>query len=267
MNIVVLIKEVPDMTKVKFDRDRGVVDRAGAPAEINPFDENAIQAALNLKKTKGDITITVVTMGPLRAEKSLRMAYAKGVDKMVLVSDRAFGGSDTFATAKVLAEALKNIEDIDLIICGEKSVDGDTAQVGAEVAEFLDIPHSYYVDKIDFSEPFNGEVIVEIENISGNRQERVMKTPCLVSVSKNIAKPQLPTLQRKLESLNKEILTLTIEDIKGLDKENTGFNGSPTKVSKIVVPKETIRESIVFRDNVNEFLDKVEQVLVNEGVL
>ena len=153
MNIVVLIKEVPDMTKVKFDRERGVVDRAGAPAEINPFDENAIQAALNLKKTKENVTITVVTMGPLRAEKSLRMAYAKGVDKMVLVSDRAFGGSDTFATARVLAAALKNIENIDLIICGEKSVDGDTAQVGAEVAEFLNIPHSYYVDKIDFNDP------------------------------------------------------------------------------------------------------------------
>ena len=146
MNILVLIKEVPDMEKVRFDSERGVVDRSSAPAEINPFDESALQAALELKRKYG-AHVTAMTMGPLRAEKTLQDAYARGADEGILLTDRAFGGSDTIATSKALSAAVA-AGDYDLILCGEKSVDGDTAQVGAETAELLGIPHAYYVDSI-----------------------------------------------------------------------------------------------------------------------
>lgn len=267
MKIIVLIKEVPDMTSVKFDSEKGVVDRGGAPAEINPFDENALQAAIDLKKNYGDVEITVLTMGPPRAEKSLKMAYAKGADKLVLATDRAFGGSDTYATAKVLSETIKLIGDYDLIICGEKSVDGDTAQVGAEVAEFLNIPHSYYVDNIELNYNNSDSVKVNIENLSGKRQVRLMNTPCLVSVTKNIARPLLPTLDRMLESLNHSAEVIELSDLTNLNNEDTGFKGSPTKVSKIVVPKEPEKKNLIYRGSPDEFIDNIEAAFKEKGIL
>ena len=127
MKILVLLKEVPDMEKVRFDSQRGVVDRSSAPAELNPFDESALQAALDLKRKTG-AHVTVLTMGPPRAELTLQDACARGADAGILLTDRAFGGADTFATSRTLAAAIATL-DYDLILCGEKSVDGDTAQV------------------------------------------------------------------------------------------------------------------------------------------
>ncbi|KUO77705.1 MAG: electron transfer flavoprotein, beta subunit [Clostridia bacterium BRH_c25] len=252
MNIVVLIKEVPDMDRVKFDKEKGVVDRSSAEAEINPFDMHALQAAVDLKK-KYNANVTVVTMGPPRAEKSLRDAYARGADKCVLLTDRKFGGSDTYATAITLASAIQRIKDCDLIICGEKSVDGDTAQVGAEVAEFLDLPHTYYVEKIiSINET---EIEVVSSKMRGSKQIRKMKLPALIGVNKNINIPQLPTLKRKLESLNIGIEKLGMDDLLDyMTEENTGFKGSPTKVSKIEIPKEASREGRIFRDDRESFI-------------
>ena len=240
------------MATVKFDSERGVVNRAGADAEINPFDENALKAAVDLKHTYDDVEITAVTMGPPRSEKSLRMAFAKGADKMVLLTDREFGGSDTYATARILSAAIRHIGDYDLIICGEKSVDGDTAQVGAEVAEFLGLPHSYYVDSIKLEED---KVRVTVENISGRRQERVLTCPCLVSV------------KRKLLSLEQDVEILTIKDLEELTPDNTGFAGSPTKVSKVVVPGVITRESHIYREDTEAFAAKIEEVLSAKGLV
>lgn len=266
MKVLVLIKEVPDMATVKFDSEKGVVNRAGADAEINPFDENALQTAINLKRKYRDIEITVLTMGPPRAEKSLRMAYAKGADKLVLLTDREFGGSDTYATAKIISAAIKENDDYDVILCGEKSVDGDTAQVGAEVAEFLGIPHSYYVDSIELN---HGEkrVKVSVENICGKRQERIMVCPCLISVTKNAARPELPTVARKLESLNAEVKVLCMADISELSAANTGFSGSPTKVKKVVVPRIVTRNSYILRDDIDKFAGILSGVLSEKGLV
>lgn len=264
MKILVLIKEVPDMATVKFDSERGVVNRAGADAEINPFDENALQAAVDLKRAYEDVEITAITMGPPRSEKSLRMAFAKGADHMVLLTDREFGGSDTYATSRILSSAVKHVGDYDMIICGEKSVDGDTAQVGAEVAEFLGIPHSYYVDSI---KPEEGQVRVSVENISGKRQERVMAYPCLISVTKNVSRPELPTVKRRLLSLEQDVRILSIKDLEDLTPENTGFSGSPTKVSKVVVPGIVTRESLVFREDTEGFVNKMAEVFSGKGLV
>jgi len=265
MRIIVLIKEVPDMENVKFDSERGVVDRSSAEAEINPFDLNALQAAVNLKNEIG-AEITVITMGLPRAENSLRDAYARGADKGLLLTDRKFGGADTWATAYTLAAAIKKIKDYDLVICGEKSIDGDTAQVGAEVAEFLNIPHAYYVEKINSISKY--EIDVTIENICSNKQIRNMKLPALISVTKNINFPELPTIKRKLESLKIEIEKCTLADLKGwVTEEETGFNGSRTKVVKIMVPKEVRRESKIYRNNFNDYMKEIITVMQKKNIV
>lgn len=266
MKILVLIKEVPDMDKVKFDSQRGVVDRAKAPAEINPFDENALEIAVELKEKYPDIYVSVLTMGPKRAEKSLRMAYARGADECILLSDAGFGGSDTCATSKTLAAAIKKTGPYDLIICGEKTVDGDTAQVGAETAEYLGIPHCYYVGGIDYLK--DGRITVLCEELWGRKQLRQMSLPALISVTKNIARPKLPTVKRRLASLNIQIQVLGLSELNGfLDAEETGFKGSPTKVSKVVVPEEKIRKSRLFREDPIVFQDAVKEVLASKGLI
>lgn len=262
MNILVLVKEVPDMERVKFDSQRGVVDRSSASAEINPFDESALQAAVDIKEKNG-AKVTVMTMGPAKAEASLKEAYARGADEGILVTDRAFGGSDTIATSRTLAAAI-GAGQYDLILCGEKSVDGDTAQVGAETAQLLGIPHCYYAENI---EPEGNCVRVTIENLCGMKQIRTMKMPCLVGVTKNIATLKLPTVNRKLESLNMDFPHLGIDALDGLEKENTGFNGSPTKVAKIEVPEEETKESKVYRENFDDFVLDIKKEMRSRGVV
>jgi len=252
MEIVVLIKEVPDMDRVKFNMEKGVVDRSSAEAEINPFDMNALQTAVDLKK-ECTANVIALTMGPPRAEKSLRDAYSRGADKGILLTDRNFGGSDTFATSRILAAAIQKINSYDLIICGEKSVDGDTAQVGAEVAEFLDIPHTYYVERI--TGIYESEIEVVTSKICGRKQVRRIKLPALIGVTKNINMPKLPTLRRKLESLEIKVEKLGLDDLKGyLTEEETGFKGSPTRVSKIEIPKASYRKSRIFRNDPDGFI-------------
>lgn len=262
MNILVLIKEVPDMEKVRFDSERGVVDRSSAPAEINPFDESALQAALELKRKYG-AHVTAMTMGPPRAERTLQDAYARGADDGILLTDRTFGGSDTIATSRTLAAAIR-MGSYDLILCGEKSVDGDTAQVGAETAQLLDIPHAYYADSIEMAD--EKTVRVSVENLCGSRQVRTMKLPALVGVTKNIGKLQLPTVDRKLESREKEFPKMGLADMDDLAKEDTGFAGSPTKVAKIQVPKAVERESRVYREDLDGFLQLLKKEFAERGV-
>lgn len=266
MKILVLIKEVPDMEKVRFDSERGVIDRSSAEAEINPFDENALQAAIDLKRIVGG-EVTVMTMGPPKAEGSLRDGYARGADRCVLVTDRSFGGSDTCATARTLAAAISMLGGFDLILCGEKSVDGDTAQVGAETAEFLDIPHAYYVEDIQWDSQRPEEVVVLMENLGGSSQLRRIALPAVLGVTKNINIPKLPTVRRKLESRRVPIQVLTMKELSGyLKEQETGFQGSPTKVARIHIPAENKKENQLFREDLAGFLEKVDGVFSEKGI-
>lgn len=275
MKILVLVKEVPDMEKVKFDSERGVVDRSSAEAEINPFDENALQAAVNLKNSVG-AEVTVLTMGPPRAEKSLRDAYARGADRLVLLTDRKFGGSDTCATARTLAAAVEKLGGFDLILCGEKSVDGDTAQVGAETAEFLGLPHVYYAEEIQCAaeeircgaEGTVTEIRAVIENLGGETQTRRLRLPAVVGVTKNICTPKLPTVKRKLASLEAQVEVLTMDELAShMKEEETGFKGSPTKVAKIRVPKENVKENVLMREDITGFIRTVGAALADKGLI
>ncbi|OBR92115.1 MULTISPECIES: electron transfer flavoprotein subunit beta/FixA family protein [Clostridium] len=245
MNIVVLIKQVPDMEKVKFDREKGVVDRKSAGVEINPFDLNALEAAVQISE-KIDAKVTVVSMGPPSADQALRECIARGANEGILISDVKFGGSDTKATSSILASAIKKIGSCDLVIAGEKTVDGDTGQVGPEVAEFLDVPHASYVSKITDASDDKIEVCSEIWE---GTYLKSVKLPALITVTKDINEPRLPSFKNKMKARKAEIQTLKFEDLKEYtDADKVGFKGSPTKVKKIEVPKIQKRQGKIYRE-------------------
>ncbi|WP_123053358.1 electron transfer flavoprotein subunit beta/FixA family protein [Clostridium sp. JN-1] len=255
MNIIVLIKQVPDMEKVKFDREKGVVDRKSAGTEINPFDLNALEAAVEISE-KVDTKITAVSMGPPSAKDALKECIARGANEGVLVSDVKFGGSDTRATSIILASAIKKLGDFDLIIAGEKTVDGDTGQVGPEIAEFLNIPHASYISKIE--DVSDAEIKVCSEICDGTYLKQA-KLPLLITVTKDINEPRLPSFKNKMKARKAEINVLSFNDLKEyLDESKVGFNGSPTKVKKIEVPPAQTREGKIYRaENTSEAEDKL----------
>ncbi|AOY75776.1 electron transfer flavoprotein subunit beta/FixA family protein [Clostridium formicaceticum] len=252
MNIVVLIKQVPDMDKVKFDSEKGTIDRKSAGTEINPFDLNALETAIQIKE-KTDGKVTVLSMGPPSAEDALREAIARGADEGFLISDKYFGGADTKATSHTLAAGIKKIGDFHLIIAGEKTVDGDTGQVGAETAGYLNIPHVSYVSRIEEVGLENLQVVSEISSGSYLKE---MRLPGLITVTKNINTPRLPAFKRKMMARKAEIKKLTLEDLQEfLSVEEVGLKGSPTWVNKIEIPSVSTREGKIFRDDIMKATD------------
>ncbi|HAW50429.1 TPA: electron transfer flavoprotein subunit beta [bacterium] len=231
MNIIVCIKQVPDTTSVSINPETNTIIREGIPSIINPFDTNAIETALQLKEKYGGKT-TVITMGPPQAEKALREAISMGIDNVYLISDSAFAGSDTLVTAVVLGFAIEKIG-FDLIICGKQAIDGDTAQVGPELAELLGIPHISYVCKLP--EIIDGKIIAERElEESYETIETVL--PSLITVTKQINEPRMPSLKRKIFAKNTNIPRLTKIDL-DINESFCGLSGSPTRVNRIFVPE------------------------------
>src|SRR6056297_2323114 len=147
MNIVVCIKQVPDTTDVKIDKKTNTLVRKGVESIINPYDMHAIEEGLRIKENTGG-KVTVISMGPSQVKDSLKEAVALGVDEVILLSDRAFAGSDTLATSYTLARGIAKIANVDLILCGKQAIDGDTDQVGPGIAEHLQLHHATYVDEI-----------------------------------------------------------------------------------------------------------------------
>lgn len=243
LRIIVPIKQVPDMTQVKFDVEKGTVDRGSASAEINPFDLNALEAAVKLKEKLGG-EITVVSMGPPQAEMALRDAVSRGADKAVLLTDTAFAGADTLATSYTLASAIRKLGAFDLIICGEKTVDGDTGQVGPEIAEHLNIPHVAYVSHL---EEANGKLTVTCD-MESDRYVIESGFPLLISVTKDINNPRLPSLKDKLNARKAKVLVWTSRELSDIaDSNKFGKTGSPTSVNKITIPSEEGRKGKIFR--------------------
>jgi len=232
MNIIVCIKQVPDTTDIKIDPETNTLIRQGVASIINPFDMYAIEEALRIKERMGEGKITVLTMGPPQAESALREALSLGCDEAILISDRAFAGSDTWATSYTLACAIRKIGKFDLIICGKQAMDGDTAQVGPGISVQLDIPQVTYVKKI---EEISKDAL-RLERMTEEGYEIIESPiPCLLSVVKEINQPRLPSLKGKMRAKKAEITTWTSEDI-GADPERLGLPGSPTQVIKIFTP-------------------------------
>lgn len=262
--ILVLVKQVPDMTAVQFDRERGVIDRASAGTEINPFDLNALEAAVRIGETTG-AEVFVLTMGPPAAAEAVREAMARGASGGVLLSDRAFGGSDVKATAWTLAAAIRKKGVFSLILAGMQTVDGDTGQVGPEIAELLGIPHAGFAESIDSVDESSLTLTTRIWD---GRFKKKLSYPLLVTVTKDVAAPRLPSLKNKMKARKAEIPVWGLADLAGeLDELQTGFKGSATQVRKIVIPEQTHRTGEVFRDDLTPALDAVIRVLQDKKIL
>ena len=229
MKIVVCAKQVPDTTEVKLDPKTNTLIRDGVPSIINPDDKAGIEAALQLKEKVGG-TVTVISMGPPQADAALREALAMGCDEAILVTDRAFGGADTWATSSTIAAAVKKI-DYDIIITGRQAIDGDTAQVGPQIAEHLGIPQGSYAEEIvDAAE---GKVVVK-RQFEDRYHVIEVKTPCLITALAELATPRYMTVHGIFDAYReKEVKVWTLEELKDtVDMANIGLKGSPTNVKQ-----------------------------------
>ncbi|MCD7845797.1 MAG: electron transfer flavoprotein subunit beta/FixA family protein [Oscillospiraceae bacterium] len=236
MKILVCVKQVPDTSgKVAVNED-GTLNRASMPVITNPDDKNAVEAALKLKDAYG-CKVILVTMGPMAAESMLRELLAMGADEAYLLSDRAFGGSDTFATSQVIAAALHHIgiDQDDIVICGRQAIDGDTAQVGPQIAEKLDLPQITYAGAMTYE---NGTVRVQ-RMLEDGYMTIEADTPCLVTCIKELNEPRYMTISGIYDCFAKPITVLTYDDLKDeplIDVSTIGLKGSPTNIAKSFTP-------------------------------
>jgi electron transfer flavoprotein alpha/beta subunit len=262
MEIVVCVKQVPDTTEVKIDPATNTLIRQGVPSIVNPFDKNAVEAALQLKEQHGG-RVTVISMGPPQAKEALKECLAMGADSAVLISDRAFGGADTLATSYTLAAAVKKIGVFDIIFCGKQAIDGDTAQVGPEMAEHLDIAQVTYVAKIDVVDDHN--IRVEREHEDGYEIIEA-KLPVLVSVVKSINEPRYPSVKGTMKANRMEIPVWTAADLT-VDEQKLGLKGSPTQVRKIFTPPQRSGGVTIKKDTAREAVAELIQKLSDAKIV
>ncbi len=226
MNIVVCIKQVPDTTEIKLDPVKGTLIRDGVPSIMNPDDKGGLEFALRMKDQYG-AHVTVITMGPPQAEEILREAYAMGVDRAILLSDRKFGGADTLATSNTIAAALRKL-DYDIIITGRQAIDGDTAQVGPQIAEHLDLPQVTYAEQLEY----DGKKTFTIKKADEDGYQIVeVDAPCLVTALASGVKPRYMSVRGIVEAYDREIEVWNFDSI-DVDPAKIGLGGSPTRVAK-----------------------------------
>ena len=254
MKIVVCVKQVPDTTDIKWT-ENNTIRREGLESIINPFDVYAVENSLFLKEQCKNTEITALSMGPTQADTMLKKILALGVDNAVLLCDKKFAGSDTYATAKTIATAIKKIlKDFDLIICGQFATDGDTAQTGPSIANFLNIPQVTFVKKIgEYSE---NSITVVRQTDDGEETVRV-ELPALICVLKGDFEPKRAKINGVKHALKKQILIQNSEDI-GIDPNETGIKGSPTYVSKAFRAAKRNSECI-FTENFDDLTDIIKK--------
>lgn len=261
MEIVVCVKQVPDTTEVKIDPVTNTLIRQGVPSIVNPFDKNALEAGLQLREKHGG-KVTVISMGPPQAKDALKECLAMGADAAILISDRAFGGADTLATSYTLAEAIRKLGQVDVIICGKQAIDGDTAQVGPEIAEHLGIAQLTYVAKMTI----DGSAISAEREHEDGYQIMEAQLPVLLSVIKSAEyEPRFPSVRGTMKANRAEIPVWTAADLQA-DEKKIGLQGSPTKVSKIFSPPRRTQGVLIQKDTAREsvamLLDKLSEAKI-----
>ncbi len=241
MKILVCIKQVPGTSNVAVDRETGVLIRDGIESKMNPYDLYALETALRLKEAKGG-TVTTLSMGPMQSRAVIDESFYMGADEGCLLSDRKFGGADVLATSYTLAQGIKKLGDFDLIVCGKQTTDGDTAQVGPEMAEFLNIPHITNVSEI--LQAADDGLTVKM-NMEDSVEVQFIPYPCLITVDKDIYTPRLPSYKRRkaLEG-NKDISVFSLKDMYDTDEMRYGLNGSATQVERIFPPESNTEKTL-----------------------
>ncbi|HAX53769.1 electron transfer flavoprotein subunit beta/FixA family protein [Muricomes intestini] len=261
MKILVFIKQVPDTINVRIDPKTGNLDRTGLKGVINPFDNNALEAALKIKEETG-AAITVVSMGPPQTEESLRIALAMGCDEAVILCAKELGGADTLATGYTLASAVKKIGDYDLLLFGRHAVDADTGQCGPIVAEFLNLPQITFATSIKVEE---NHVICE-RDFDDYIQKVKVKLPAVVTVCAEINEPRYPSPLGIMKAMKKPLITWTHEDM-GCDTERIGKNGSPSIVREIFEPEHTQKDTIMFSGETDEIAKSIVDLLEQQHLI
>ncbi len=261
---VVCVKPIPDpkeWERLSLDPETGVLKRAGISTVINPLDKNALEAALQLKDSFG-WTVTVVSMAPPDTQKTLREALAMGADKVLMASDRALGGADTLATAYTLAGLVKRAGEVDMVFCGNMSLDGSTNQVVPQLAEFLDLPHASHVVKVASEDGKAFEVTVDLKDALLTLRHQ---GPMVLGLTKEANEPRLVSVMGIIASQSKPIEVFSADDLE-LDPERIGQQGSPTKVSGLFMPEIKRRREILQGDP-EEVVDRLLEGLRETGVL
>ena len=232
MRIIVCVKQVPDTNEITINPQTGTLIRDGVPSILNNDDANALEQALRIKDELGDTEVIALTMGPPQAKEMLQECLAMGADDAVLLSDRALGGSDTWATSNALAAGIRKTGAFDLIFAGRQAIDGDTAQVGPQIAEKLGIPQVTYVKDFELRD---GAAIVKRALEDGYEQLRV-KLPCVLTAIKELNTPRYMSVPGILRAVQSEIKVWSADDI-GVDKTTVGLKASPTNVFRSFTPK------------------------------
>lgn len=262
MKILVCMKQVPAGTKVDIDPETGAMKRLSGETRTNPYDLFALEAALQLREKVGG-SVTVLTMGPPQAEEMMRDAYTMGADDAVILSDRKFAGADVLATSYALSQGITAIGDIDLIICGKQTTDGDTAQVGPAIAEHLGIPHTAWVSEIVDADSESIQVKQDLVSVS---QTSKIPYPCLITVDKDMCVPRLPSYLLQKQSKDRPVKIMAFEDMADQNLSKYGLVGSPTAVEKMFAPPE-VEKQVYFDGDAKEKTKQLFDVLVNKKVI
>lgn len=261
MKIALCVKQVPDTTDIKWT-EHNTIQREGVESIINPYDVYAAEFCLKLKEIIPNTEISVFTMGPPQAKSMLRKLIALGCDNGVLVSDKKFAGSDTYATGLTLSRAIRTaLPDFDLIVCGQFAVDGDTAQTGPNIANFLDIPQVTYVKDIINAD---NKMLILTREMEDGIETVSVGFPSLVCILQHDTEPQRPLINGVIKASKKQIKYLALKDI-GLSAENTGIKGSPTYVSK-AFRNTTAHNAQKFKLNVEDSVNLLKEKLISLGV-
>ena len=259
LNILVCVKQVPDVNLVKIDPVTGSLIRQGVPSILNPLDANALEAAVRTRELCGG-TVTCITMGPDMAEEALRECMAAGADRAVILSDRAFANADTLATSYVIASAAKQLGSFDLIFCGKESLDGATGQMGSQLAERFGASQLSCASAILSVDEAKGTVVAERELEKGVETDEA-KLPCLITVEKSNFLPRIPNLKSWLASRTAEIVRFSSKTIPELDPAQIGDPGSPTKVPRTYPPVVGENGMILNEGSLEKNVDKLLSLL------
>jgi len=259
MNIIVCIKQVPGTQNVEVDPVTGVLKRDGVESKMNPYDLFALETAFAVREKVGG-SVRTLSMGPNQAIPTLLEAVYMGADSGVLLSDRKFAGSDVHATSYAIKSGLEKMGNFDLIICGKQTTDGDTAQVGPEVAEMLGIEHVTNVISID---DIKNDRITLTFNLDESTQTQEMMLPCLITMEKDSCTPRLPSFKRKKECRDDVITVYTAADLEGLDENRCGLKGSPTQVERIFPPEKN-NDKEMLEGTAEEICARLTSVLKSE---
>ncbi|MCK9235833.1 MAG: electron transfer flavoprotein subunit beta/FixA family protein [Acholeplasmataceae bacterium] len=262
LHIVVCIKQVPVSNNLKIDPVTKNVIRSDAQGMMNPFDKNAIEAALDLKE-RHDGEVTLLSMGPKNFEITLREGLAMGADRAILLSSRAFGGADTLATGYVLSEAIKKIGNVDLIFFGRQSIDADTGQVGPIVAEFLDMPQATYIHEIN---PVQNGKILATRLMENMEQVIEVEIPAVITVRSELNEPRYPTLRNIQKSYQKEV-EVWDENQLAADPNRIGIKGSPTIVRKVWTPENQKKVAESLGNHPDAAVQKLLEILRDKNIL